>query len=110
MDRLHGIDFNKGCYIGQEVVSRMQHRGTARTRIVRVTLDGARPEPGIDVVAGDKTVGSMGSSADGNGLALMRVDRVADALEAATPLTAGGIALHLVDTEDLAVAARKTVA
>ena len=46
MDRLHGVDFDKGCYVGQEVVSRMQHRGTARTRTVRVVLDGPSPEPG----------------------------------------------------------------
>ena len=46
MDRLHGVDFDKGCYVGQEVVSRMQHRGTARTRTVRITLDGAPPEAG----------------------------------------------------------------
>src|SRR6202521_2137060 len=46
MDRLHGVDFEKGCYVGQEVVSRMQHRGTARTRTVRVILDGFAPEPG----------------------------------------------------------------
>ena len=42
MDRLHGVDFDKGCYVGQEVVSRMQHRGTARTRTVRVVLDDFR--------------------------------------------------------------------
>ena len=50
MDRLHGVDFDKGCYVGQEVVSRMQHRGTARTRIVRVTLDDFSPETGIAVL------------------------------------------------------------
>ncbi|WP_245333300.1 YgfZ/GcvT domain-containing protein, partial [Bradyrhizobium guangdongense] len=44
MDRLAGVDFDKGCYVGQEVVSRMQHRGTARTRSVKVLLDGASPE------------------------------------------------------------------
>ena len=54
MDRLHGVDFDKGCYIGQEVVSRMQHRGTARTRTVRLIVDGFRPDPGIDVIAGDQ--------------------------------------------------------
>src|SRR3954468_17543918 len=54
MDRLHGVDFDKGCYIGQEVVSRMQHRGTARTRIVRVVLDELRPEAGAEIRAGDK--------------------------------------------------------
>src|SRR5882672_94349 len=65
MDRLHGVDFDKGCYVGQEVVSRMQHRGTARTRIVRVTLEDFSPEVGIPVLAGDKPVGTMGSTAGG---------------------------------------------
>ena len=46
MDRLHGVDFDKGCYVGQEVVSRMQHRGTARTRTVRIMIEGAPPEAG----------------------------------------------------------------
>lgn len=101
MDRLDGVDFDKGCYVGQEVVSRMQHRGTARTRIVRVTLDGPSPEPGASVVAGDKTIGTMGSSAAGNGLALLRIDRAADALEALTPLTAGSLALHITDVADI---------
>ena len=61
MDRLHGVDFDKGCYVGQEVVSRMQHRGTARTRTVRIILDGAAPEPGAAILAGDKPVGDRKS-------------------------------------------------
>ena len=65
MDRLHGVDFDKGCYVGQEVVSRMQHRGTARTRTVRITLEDFPPETGITVLAGDKPVGTMGSTAGG---------------------------------------------
>ncbi len=80
MDRLHGVDFDKGCYVGQEVVSRMQHRGTARTRTLRVVLDGPAPAPGEAILAGDKSLGTMGSSADGAGLALIRIDRAADAL------------------------------
>jgi tRNA-modifying protein YgfZ len=110
MDRLHGVDFDKGCYVGQEVVSRMQHRGTARTRTVRVTLDGAPPEAGVAVMAGDKTVGTMGSTAGQNGLALIRTDRVADALEAGTQLTAGGLAIRLADPEAVRAAAKQTVA
>src|ERR1700744_4711987 len=51
MDRLHGVDFDKGCYVGEEVVSRMQHRGTARTRTVKILLDGAPPEAGSAVLA-----------------------------------------------------------
>ena len=72
MDQFGGVDFAKGCYVGQEVVSRMQHRGTARSRVVPVSLDGAAPQPGAPVDAGEKTVGAMGSAAAGRGLALLR--------------------------------------
>ncbi|EGP08607.1 folate-dependent oxidative stress repair protein [Bradyrhizobiaceae bacterium SG-6C] len=102
MDRLHGVDFDKGCYVGQEVVSRMQHRGTARTRTVRVRLDGPVPEIGLPVTAGGKPVGTMGSSANGMGLALLRTDRVSDALGAGLPLTAGGLPISLVCADDVA--------
>lgn len=99
MDRLAGVDFDKGCYVGQEVVSRMQHRGTARTRSVKVLLDDLSPELGVSVLAGDKPVGTMGSSAQGKGIALVRIDRVADALDAGQPLTAGGLAVRLAEPE-----------
>ena len=110
MDRLHGVDFDKGCYIGQEVVSRMQHRGTARTRTVRIILDGFSPEPGTTILAGEKPVGTMGSTAGPNGLALIRVDRAADALAAGTKLTAGGLAIRLAEPDDLLIAPKQTVA
>jgi folate-binding protein YgfZ len=110
MDRLGGVDFDKGCYVGQEVVSRTQHRGTARTRTVRVSLDGPRPEPGTAILAGDKPVGTMGSAAGGHGLALIRIDRVADALGAGLALTAGGLAIRLADSGDVPPATNKTVA
>lgn len=102
MDRLHGVDFDKGCYVGQEVVSRMQHRGTARTRTIRVRLDGSVPEIGLPVIAGDKPVGTMGSSANGIGLALLRTDRVSDALDAGLSLTAGGLPISVVSVDDVA--------
>jgi folate-binding Fe-S cluster repair protein YgfZ len=110
MDRLHGVDFDKGCYVGQEVVSRMQHRGTARTRTVRLILDDSPPEAGIAITTGDKPVGTMGSSADGMGLGLVRIDRVADALDAGLPLTAGGIAIRLVEPDEVRSTPKKTVA
>ncbi len=106
MDRLHGVDFDKGCYVGQEVVARMQHRGTARTRTVRLRLDGSVPEAGLPVTAGDKPVGTMGSSANGLALALLRIDRVADALEAGLPLTAGGLPISLLNSEDVKTTAK----
>lgn len=106
MDRLHGVDFDKGCYVGQEVVARMQHRGTARTRTIRLRLDGPGPEAGQPVVAGEKPVGTMGSSANGLGLALLRIDRVSDALDAGLALTAGGLPVSLVNSDDVKIAAK----
>ena len=93
MDQLAGVDFAKGCYVGQEVVSRMQHRGTARTRVVPVTFADFPPMEGLDVMAGEKQVGVMGSSVHGRGLAKLRLDRVAEAAEAGEAITAGGIPL-----------------
>jgi folate-binding protein YgfZ len=110
MDRLAGVDFDKGCYVGQEVVSRMQHRGTARTRSVKVLLDGGSPEPGATILAGDKPVGSIGSTAGGKGIALVRIDRVADALDAGQPLTAGGLAVTLAEPDVVRIPAKQPIA
>jgi folate-binding Fe-S cluster repair protein YgfZ len=99
MDQLHGVDFGKGCYVGQEVVSRVEHRSSARSRVVPIAYDEFAPMSGLDVMAGDKQVGTLGSTAKGRGLAMLRLDRVEDALAADTPLTAGGIALRAVKPE-----------
>jgi folate-binding protein YgfZ len=101
MDRLNGVDFDKGCYVGQEVVSRMQHRGTARTRTVKIILEDFSPEVGLPVMAGDKAVGTMGSTSGNRGLALIRTDRVADALEAGIKLTAGGLPIRIAEPDEL---------
>jgi tRNA-modifying protein YgfZ len=110
MDRLHGVDFEKGCYVGQEVVSRMQHRGTARTRTVKIILEDFSPEPGLPVLAGDKPVGTMGSTAGKRGLALIRIDRAADALDAGVKLTAGGLPIRIAEPDELRPAPKQTVA
>ena len=96
MDQLHGVDFQKGCFVGQEVVSRMEHRGSARTRVVPVAFGGAHPALGVAVTAGGKPMGTMGSAAGGRGLALLRLDRVDEALATGTPLMAGDVELRLV--------------
>jgi folate-binding protein YgfZ len=98
LDQLGGVDFDKGCFVGQEVVSRMEHRGTARTRVVPVAFDGAPPEAGVAVMAGDHRLGMMGSGSGtiGRGLASLRLDRVADAMASATPLVAGGVTIRPV--------------
>ena len=94
-DQLHGVDFAKGCFIGQEVVARMEHRGTARKRIV--PLEGDRPLPGsgTEIMAGDASVGTLASVNGKLGLALMRLDRVEQALAAGASLKAGDVAVRL---------------
>jgi len=96
MDQLHGVDFDKGCYVGQEVVSRMQHRGTARTRIVPAIYEGGfAADLGIEVMAGDKLLGRTGTGAEGRGLVMIRLDRAEDALSAGETIRAGGIPVRL---------------
>ena len=80
MDLIHGVDFRKGCYVGQEVVSRVQHRGAARKRVVPVTFEGAAPAPGAGIFSGDVVIGAMGASSGHRGLALLRVDKAAEAI------------------------------
>jgi tRNA-modifying protein YgfZ len=96
MDQLGGVDFTKGCYVGQEVVSRIEHRGTARTRAVPVRYDGAAPEAGVAVTAGAHQVGTMGSASNGRGVALLRLDRIADAISRGEALAAGTETIRLV--------------
>jgi folate-binding protein YgfZ len=91
MDQLGGVDFDKGCYVGQEVVSRMEHRGIARTRVVTLGYEGEAPPAGAAITAGGRAVGTMGSAAAGHGLALLRLDRVAEALSRGEELSAGDV-------------------
>ena len=71
MDQLNGVDFEKGCYVGQEVVSRVEHRASARSRVVPIAYDEFAPSAGLPITAGDKQVGTLGSTAKGRGLALV---------------------------------------
>jgi hypothetical protein len=91
MDQLAGIDFKKGCYVGQEVVSRMEHRGTARRRFAVVRGTPPLPAPGTEITASGKTLGTLGSSAGGDALALLRLDRTKDAVDAGTTILAGDV-------------------
>ncbi|PDS80255.1 folate-binding protein YgfZ [Rhizobium sp. L43] len=96
MDFNGGLSFRKGCYVGQEVVSRMQHRGTARRRVVTVSATTALPGTGTEITAAGRPVGTLGSVEDGHGLAIVRIDRAGAAMAAGTPLLAGDIAVSLV--------------
>ncbi|WP_105421238.1 folate-binding protein YgfZ [Neorhizobium sp. T25_27] len=95
LDKTSGLSFRKGCYVGQEVVSRMQHRGTARRRVAIVSGEAALPASGTEIVVGGKPVGALGSVAGNKGLAIVRIDRVGDALARGVPLSAGDVTVSL---------------
>ncbi|WP_439817569.1 CAF17-like 4Fe-4S cluster assembly/insertion protein YgfZ [Zavarzinia sp. CC-PAN008] len=79
-EELNGVDFDKGCYVGQELTARTKYRGTIRKRLFRVELeDGALPAPGTILLAGGKDAGEMRSGRDRTGLALLRLEEVAAA-------------------------------
>ncbi len=94
-DLLHGVSFTKGCYVGQELVSRMQHRGTARTRVLAVAAREPLPQGGVDILADGLAVGRLGSAAGRTGIAFARLDRVGQALGKGQSFTAGGVAVEL---------------
>lgn len=95
LDLIAGVSLRKGCYVGQEVVSRMHHRGTARKRAVIVEADAALPEGVIELRAGGKPIGTLGTVIGAQGLAIVRIDRAGDAIANGLPVTVGEIEVRL---------------
>lgn len=91
-DLISGVSFSKGCYVGQEVVSRMQHRGTARSRILPIVCDADAPAKGTEIRSGAVLIGEVLSSVGPQALALIRTDRLA---EATAPLLAGTVSIQV---------------
>jgi tRNA-modifying protein YgfZ len=88
-EELHGVDFKKGCFVGQELTARMKYRALARKRLMPVALKGPVPEPGTVIRYGEREAGEMRSAIDGHGLALLRLEPIAKAAEQGIPLHAG---------------------
>lgn len=80
LDLLNGVDFQKGCFIGQETTSRMKRRGTIKTRLLPITFDGPQPPVGTEVLNSELRAGEVRSGVDGRAMALLRLDRMAGAL------------------------------
>jgi folate-binding protein YgfZ len=74
-DLLNGIDFKKGCFVGQETTSRMKRRGSIKNRMLPLVFDGPTPAPGTEVLNGDLRAGEVLSGGDGRAIALVRLDR-----------------------------------
>ena len=90
-DKSGGLSFKKGCYVGQEVVSRMQHRATARRRVVRVEADGALPASGTELTTAGKSLGQLGTVNGSKALAIIRIDRAGSAIASGVQILAGDV-------------------
>jgi hypothetical protein len=93
-EALRGVDFAKGCYVGQELTARTKYRGLVRRRLARVLVDGALPPPGTPIMANGKEAGEICSGLENQALALLRLDRSAEAAATGIPLTAGKAVLR----------------
>jgi folate-binding protein YgfZ len=92
-DELNGLDWDKGCYMGQELTARTRYRGLVKKRLLPVEIDGPIPASGTPVLSGEREAGVLRSAVDGRGLALLRLERLDDN---AAPLTAGEARLTVI--------------
>ncbi len=102
LERLHGVDFDKGCFVGQELTARTKYRALVRKRLLPVRIDGPLPDPGTPLLAAEREVAVMRSGRGDRGLALVRVDRLAEAGGLGRSLTAGAatVTLRMPDWAD----------
>src|ERR1700730_17621417 len=91
LDLMNGVDFKKGCYVGQEVVARVHYRNSARKRIVKIHFDGPAPAQGAQITAGEKNIRPGGAAGRGEVLAMVRLDRLEEARVAGVALKAGDV-------------------
>lgn len=105
LDWLNGVDFKKGCYVGQEVVARVHFRNSARKRIVKIHFDGPAPAAGTQIMAGDIAIGQVGSTAGSEGLASLRLDRFDDAKAAGAAIMAGDVSVVVTVPPEFVAAA-----
>jgi hypothetical protein len=88
-DELNGVDFDKGCFVGQENTTRQKHRGAVRKRLMRVDFDGPPPPPDTPIMLGDREAGTMRSSVGQSGIAVLRLEQIEQAAAGGEPLVAG---------------------
>jgi folate-binding protein YgfZ len=93
-DELSGVDWHKGCYMGQELTARTKYRGLVRKRLMPVVIDGPAPAPGTIILLGADEAGEMRSSAGRVGLAMIRLEQFAAAQATGAAMVAGSAKLH----------------
>lgn len=92
-DELNGIDWQKGCYVGQELTARTKYRGLIKKRLVPVAIEGPVPAPGAPITLGARDAGEMRSGRDGLGIALLRLEALDESLSTGEPLASGSTRL-----------------
>ena len=92
-EELNGVDFDKGCFVGQELTARMKYRALVKKRLMPIHFDGASPAPGSRIKADEREIGEIRSAGEGWGLALMRLDRLTEVTEQGKTLMADDIAI-----------------
>ncbi len=100
-DALNGVDYGKGCFVGQEVTSRMKRKGEIRRRTLGLSFDGAAPAVGAPVSAGEGRIGEVINAIDGLALALIRMDRLQKAEDGGLPITLEDRPAHVTIPEYL---------
>jgi folate-binding protein YgfZ len=93
IDELNGVDWQKGCYVGQELTARTKYRALIKKRLLPVAIEGPLPAPGTPVMLGAREAGEMRSAADGIGLALLRLEMLDEAALEGAALHAGAARL-----------------
>ena len=96
-DLLNGIDWHKGCYIGQELTARMRYRALVKKRLLPVAIEGPTPGPGAPVLLDGEEAGVLRGAAGGYGLALLRLEKLEEAGD--RPFTAGAARLRVLPSD-----------
>lgn len=94
-EELHGVDFDKGCFVGQELTARTKHRALIKKRLLPIRFDGPAPNPGTPIMAGDREAGELRSGVDGLALALLRLN----AVRSEAPLSVEGLPVRVEPPE-----------
>jgi folate-binding protein YgfZ len=98
-EELNGVDFDKGCFVGQELTARMKYRALVRKRLMPVTFEGGTPTPGAPIKAGSRDIGELRSATDRGGFAVLRLDKLKDSVGRGETLSVEDVVVRPIKPE-----------